>query len=79
MKRPNIAIKALLGVLFVFQLGTLTGCSDECTELADIACEKAGEQSEECKRLRQRAESTTLDDKRICAKALAVVNVFTAK
>jgi hypothetical protein len=72
-------ILALLAVLIPLQLATLTGCSDECNELADLACEKAGEQSDECKKLRQRADSTSLDDKRICAKALAVVNVFTAK
>ena len=66
-------------MLFTLKLGALAGCSDECTELANLACEKAGEQSDECKKLRQRAESTSLDDKRICGKVLAVANVFTKK
>lgn len=76
MKRP---IVALLAVLFTMKLAVLAGCSDECKQLADLACEKAGEQSEECKKIRTRAETATADDKRSCGKALAVVNLFTAK
>ncbi|MFO0748106.1 MAG: hypothetical protein U1F43_20980 [Myxococcota bacterium] len=76
MKRPTLP---LLAVLFSFKLALLAGCADECKQLADLACEKAGEQSDECKKIRTRAESATADDKRSCGKALAVVNLFTAK
>ena len=75
----NRSLLGPLAILFTLKIATLTGCSDECTELADLGCSKAGEQSDECKKLRQRADSANNDDKRICAKALSVVNAFTAK
>lgn len=76
MKR---ALTPVIAVLLTLKLATLGGCSDECGELADLVCDKVGEQDEGCKKLRQRAESTSLDDKRACGKALAVANDFTPK
>ena len=40
---------------------------------------ETGETSEECKKIRTRAETASADDNRICGKALAVANSFIAK
>ena len=69
----------VLGALFLVKLTLLSGCADECKQLADLACEKAGDASEECKKIRTRAEAASADDNRICGKALAVANTFIAK
>jgi len=69
----------VLGALFLVKLSLLAGCSDECKQLADLACEKAGENSDECKKIRTRAEAASADDNRICGKALSVANTFISK
>ena len=76
MKRSLLPLFALLAAL---KIATLSGCSDECGQLADLVCEKAGDQDAGCKKLRQQAESTSLDDKRACAKLLTVASDFTPK
>ena len=75
----NRKVHVVLGALFLVKLSLLAGCADECKQLADLACEKAGEASDECKKIRTRAETASADDNRICGKALAVANTFIAK
>ncbi|MCC6625106.1 MAG: hypothetical protein IT385_27920 [Deltaproteobacteria bacterium] len=76
MKR---ALMPLLGVLLSLNLATLTGCSDECGELADLVCDKMGEQDPGCQQLRKKVDQTSNDDKRACAKLLTVASDFTPK
>lgn len=75
----NRKVLPLLAPLFVLLLTLLSGCADECKQLADLACEKAGEGSEDCKKIRVRAEAASAEDNRVCGKALAVANTFIAK
>ena len=51
----------------------LVGCAGPCDELVEVGCENAGPESAECKRLRERAERVSPDDKRACKVALALV------
>jgi len=76
MKRSLVPLVAALAVL---KLATLAGCSDECGDFASLVCEKKGEDDPGCKKLRQQSESTSLDDKRACGKALTVANDFMPK
>ena len=59
-------------VVIVFMLG-LVGCSGPCEQLADQACENAGEGSEACTWIRERASRASRDDKRACAVAVELV------
>jgi hypothetical protein len=68
-----------LAALTLALSATATGCSDDCTRLADEVCVRVGEASDECKRIRERAESASQDDKRACGKALAVTHLLTPK
>lgn len=70
-------MKRLLAALALLALASsLTACSDDCQRLADITCEKAGESSEECTRIREHASSPSADDKQACSLALKVVDEF---
>lgn len=69
-----VAIAVALGA-FSFS----AGCSDDCTRLADQVCERVGEEHDECKRIRIRADSASQDDKRACSKALAVTDLLTPR
>lgn len=66
--------------LLAFALSATTvACSDDCTRLADEVCARVGETSDECKRIRERADNASQDDKRACGKALAVTHLLTPK
>lgn len=58
---------------------TTVACSDDCTRLADEVCARVGEASDECKRIRERSDNASQDDKRACGKALAVTHLLTPK
>ncbi len=67
-------------LLVAFALLALTAatpaCSDDCQRLADISCERLGEGTEECKRVRDQADRANADDKRACGLALQVADDF---
>ena len=64
----RVLLTALLSV------GLLSvGCAGPCDELVEVGCENAGPESPACKRLRDRAERVSTDDKRACSVALALV------
>lgn len=73
----NRTLMAILAAVVL--LPALPACSDACKELADVACQKAGEASEECKKIRTRAENASPDDRRSCTTALSLVSGFTPK
>ena len=68
-----------LAVLALATAPQLAGCSDDCTRLADAVCERVGENSNECKLIRERADNASQDDKRACGKALAITHQLTPK
>ena len=76
-------MKPVTRILAIFlALGASTavsGCSDDCTRLADQVCERVGEEHDECKRIRLRADNASQDDKRACGKALAVTDLLTPR
>lgn len=57
----------------------MTGCSDACEELAADTCKRLGENTDECRRIKARAESASADDRRVCSQALAVTRRLTPK
>jgi len=71
MTRTLVATLAILALS-----GPIAGCSDDCQKLADIACQKAGEDSEECKKVREQAATPSAEDKEACSLALKVVDEF---
>lgn len=73
----NRTLLAILAVTVL--LPALPACSDDCQELATMACQKAGEGSEDCKKIRARAENASPDDRRACKTALTLVSGFTPK
>ncbi|TNF26442.1 MAG: hypothetical protein EP329_21240 [Deltaproteobacteria bacterium] len=60
---------AALAVVLSSALGA---CTDDCQRLADLTCQKAGDGSEECKKIRERTDSPSAEDKEMCAIALDV-------
>ncbi len=58
--------------LGLFAVPQLAGCESPCDQIAGIACEVAGEASEECTRLRDKAGRASADDKEACTVALEV-------
>jgi hypothetical protein len=70
-------IKRLLIVLAVAPL--FVACSDACEELAADTCKRVGENTDECRRIKTRAESASADDRRVCSQALAVTRRLTPK
>ena len=50
-----------------------SGCSNPCATIADKACETAGDESEECTRLRQVADRASTEERRSCEVALNLV------
>lgn len=62
---------------WALMLGALTlaapGCGKPCEDLADHACERAGEGSETCLTIRDKAGKASSEDQRACRKALDMV------
>lgn len=73
----NVATwRAGLGAALVLGVLWLTGCSKPCGELADHACERAGEGSETCLAIREKASKASSEDQRACRKALDMVETL---
>ena len=51
----------------------LLGCSGPCDRLAESACEHAGEDSEHCAWIQERASRASPEDRRACQVALDLV------
>ena len=62
-----------LNLLFALSLLGLGACAHPCDTLADKACKTAGESSQECKQIRERADHPSPDDRRACEVALDLV------
>jgi hypothetical protein len=62
--------------LLLWALVACAGCAGPCDELAEVGCAHAGETSEACAALRERAERVSTDDKRACSVALALVETL---
>lgn len=73
--------KHLVPALLLLLVGAplVSACSHSCETLADETCTRLGENTDECKRIRARADSATTDDRRVCAQALAVTRRLTPK
>ena len=54
----------------------VAGCSHDCEAYAAEACEIAGEDSETCRQLRERASRVSAADLRACTLALELVEKF---
>ena len=63
-------------ILIVFVLFSLGACSNPCHQLADSACETAGEQSESCQRLQTLAGRSSTETQRSCRVALGLVEAL---
>ena len=57
-----------------FLLVISAGCSNPCEEIAEVGCQFAGEQSEECAKVRKHAENPSAEDKRACRVVLELVD-----
>ncbi|MEE2779851.1 MAG: hypothetical protein VYE15_04950 [Myxococcota bacterium] len=67
-------VVVLLRVLSLFvALLALTACTGPCEELAEITCGNAGDESESCVWIEERASQATNHDKRACKVALELV------
>ena len=60
-------------LLLILSLLALTACTGPCEELAEISCENAGDSSEACSWITERAGQATNHDKRACKVALELV------
>jgi len=65
--------RALGAVAFLFVAATTTACGNPCEEIAEIACQKGGEASPECKKTREHAANASSDDKAACETVLSLV------
>ena len=74
-----MSVRTLLSFLALALTVPAAGCSDDCTRLADAVCTRVGEESAECKQIRERAGNASQDDKRACGKALKVTELLTPK
>ena len=59
-----------------FCLLSLSACSNPCHQLADSACETAGDESESCKRLQTLAGRSSTETQRSCRVALTLVEAL---
>lgn len=66
-------IRSFLSPLLLATLFFSVGCAGPCDDLVEVGCENAGQESPSCKRLRERAERVSPDDKRACSVALELV------
>ncbi len=69
--RPLLHTLGAMFLLFV-AFGT-PACGSPCEEIAEIACQKGGEASPECKKTREHAASASADDKAACETVLSLV------
>jgi hypothetical protein len=67
MKRSILIAATLLG---------LGACANPCHDLADSACETAGEQSESCQRLQTLAGRSSTETQRSCRVALGLIEAL---
>lgn len=65
-------IRALLIALLPI-LMLSAGCDSSCDELAQITCQEAGQDSEECKNATERASQASAPEKEGCDTALDLV------
>ena len=63
----------------MFMVISVTGCSNPCAEIADLACQKGGEASPECKKTREYAANATADEKSNCETVLSLVQSVNKK
>lgn len=66
-------LSLLVAALILWAAAALTACGSSCDDLADVACEAAGAESEECVQVRDKASKASSDDQRACEVALALV------
>lgn len=66
-------MRRFTGLLAALALVTITGCGNPCEDLAEITCKTAGEGTEECKNIREKAGKASSEDKRACESALELV------
>ncbi|MBL8784487.1 MAG: hypothetical protein JNJ59_06280 [Deltaproteobacteria bacterium] len=60
----------LAALVVVAQALGFTACSDECDTLIEETCARVGEDKDSCKRLRQKVQNPSPEDKRLCGQAL---------
>lgn len=63
---------AVLSGLLLLCLGLTAGCTDRCAVLADLACEKHGDDSIVCQTRSDEAESASAARERLCARAVVL-------
>lgn len=63
-------------ILAVALAASAVGCSKPCDELAANACERAGESSETCQTIKEKATKASSEDQRACKKALDMVETL---
>ena len=67
-------LRRVLGALaLLFVVGVTPACGNPCEEIAELACQKGGEASPECKKTREHAASASADDKAACETVLSLV------
>lgn len=66
-------MRLLNGFIAALSLVVLSGCGNPCEELADLSCTTSGEDSAECKTIREKAGKASSEDKRACDSALELV------
>ena len=69
----------LLATLVMLVTMTFSGCSNPCSEIADLACQKGGEASPECKKTRESAANSSADEKSTCETVLSLVQSVNKK
>lgn len=68
MLRSRLA--RLAAIALIAQALGLSACSDECDTLVEETCARVGEEKDGCKRLRQKVQNPSPEDKRLCGQAL---------
>ena len=63
-------------ILMAISLMMAGGCAKPCDELADRACERAGDGSETCAKIRDKAKKANSEDQRACRKGLEMVETL---
>jgi hypothetical protein len=66
-------LRLLVLFLATFSLLALMGCTGPCEELASIACGNAGDTSDTCTWIQERAGEASNADKRACRVALELI------
>jgi hypothetical protein len=52
------------------------GCAKPCDELAELGCERAGDDSEHCAKLREQASKAGTEEQRSCRRAVLLVDTL---